>query len=124
MTAHIPESVSAWPVDATNMMPPRDPNDDDDEDVEENGGDESEGEEPQRARRIAAHDSARPPRAVADARPEGAAAAGDADPSAMAKLSDEARSASRRAIWTGALKRYSWPRVSRSVDWLGSHSRD
>jgi hypothetical protein len=46
MTAHIPESASAWPVDATNMMPPRDPNDDDDEDVEENGDDESEDEEP------------------------------------------------------------------------------
>jgi hypothetical protein len=44
MTAHIPESVSAWPVDATNMMPPRDPNDEDDED--ENGDDKSEDEEP------------------------------------------------------------------------------
>jgi hypothetical protein len=44
MTAHIPESASAWPVDATNMMPPRDPNDDDGED--ENGDDESEDDEP------------------------------------------------------------------------------
>jgi hypothetical protein len=31
MTAHIPESPPAWPVDAGNVMPPRDPNDDDDE---------------------------------------------------------------------------------------------
>jgi hypothetical protein len=31
MTAHIPESASAWLIDAANMMPPRDPNDDDDE---------------------------------------------------------------------------------------------
>jgi hypothetical protein len=44
MTAHIPESDSAWPVDATNMVPPRDPNDDDDED--ENGEDESDDDEP------------------------------------------------------------------------------
>jgi hypothetical protein len=45
MTAHIPESASAWPVDPTNMMPPRDPNDDDDgEDEEEE--DESEDNEP------------------------------------------------------------------------------
>ena len=45
MPAHIPESASVWPVDAANMMPPRDPNDDDDEDEDENG-DESENEEP------------------------------------------------------------------------------
>ena len=45
MTAHIPESASAWPVDASNMMPPRDPNDDDDEDEDENG-DEFEDKEP------------------------------------------------------------------------------
>ena len=32
MTAHIPESDFAWPAEATNMMPPRDPNDNDDED--------------------------------------------------------------------------------------------
>jgi hypothetical protein len=45
MTAHIPESTSASPVDATNVMPPRDPNDDDDgEDEEED--DESEDNEP------------------------------------------------------------------------------
>jgi hypothetical protein len=45
MTAHIAESAAAWPVDATNMMPPRDPNDDDDgEDEEED--DESEDDEP------------------------------------------------------------------------------
>jgi hypothetical protein len=46
MTAHIPESASAWLVDAANMMPPRDPNRDDDEDDEENANDESEDEEP------------------------------------------------------------------------------
>jgi hypothetical protein len=45
MTAHIPESASAWSVDATNMMPPRDPNDDDD-DAEDGDDDESEEEEP------------------------------------------------------------------------------
>jgi hypothetical protein len=45
MPAHIPESASAWPVDAANMIPPRDPNDDDEEDKDENG-DESEDEEP------------------------------------------------------------------------------
>jgi hypothetical protein len=44
MIAHIPESASAWPVDAARIMPPRDPNDDDDED--ENGDDESEDDEP------------------------------------------------------------------------------
>jgi hypothetical protein len=44
MTARIPESDSAWPVDATNPVPPRNPNDDDDED--ENGEDESEDDEP------------------------------------------------------------------------------
>jgi hypothetical protein len=44
MTAHIPESASAWLVDAANMMPPRDPNDDDDED--EDGDRESEDDEP------------------------------------------------------------------------------
>jgi hypothetical protein len=44
MTAHIPESASAWPVDPTNMMPPRDPNDDDDGELEEE--DESEDNEP------------------------------------------------------------------------------
>jgi hypothetical protein len=44
MTAHILKSDSAWPVDATNMVPPRDPNDDDDED--ENDEDESEDDEP------------------------------------------------------------------------------
>jgi hypothetical protein len=43
MTAHIPESASAWLVGAS-MMPPRDPNDDDDEG--ENGEDESEDDEP------------------------------------------------------------------------------
>jgi hypothetical protein len=32
MNARITESASAWPVDAANVMPPRDPNDDDDED--------------------------------------------------------------------------------------------
>jgi hypothetical protein len=45
MTAHIPESPSAWPVDAAKMMPPRNPNDDD-EDEDENGDDESEDDEP------------------------------------------------------------------------------
>ena len=45
MTAHIYESASAWPVDASKMMPPRNPNDDDDADEDENG-DESEDEEP------------------------------------------------------------------------------
>ena len=44
MIAHIPESDSASSVDATNIMPPRDPNDDDDEG--ENGEDESEDDEP------------------------------------------------------------------------------
>jgi hypothetical protein len=44
MTARIPESASAWPVDPTNMMPPRDPNDDDDGEDEEE--DESEDNEP------------------------------------------------------------------------------
>lgn len=44
MTAHIPESASAWPADATNTMPPRDPNDDDDGD--ENGDNEPEDDEP------------------------------------------------------------------------------
>jgi hypothetical protein len=43
MTAHILESDS-WPIDATNMVPPRDPDDDDEED--ENGDDESEDDEP------------------------------------------------------------------------------
>jgi hypothetical protein len=38
------KSVSAWMVDATNMMPPRDPNDNDDEG--ENREDESEDDEP------------------------------------------------------------------------------
>jgi hypothetical protein len=42
MTAHIPESTSASPVDATNVMPPRDQNDDDDGDEDE----ESEDNEP------------------------------------------------------------------------------
>ena len=46
MTAHIPESASDWPVEATNMMPPRDPNDDDDEDENENEKEESEDEQP------------------------------------------------------------------------------
>ncbi len=45
MTAHIPESASAWPVDAAEMMPPRNPKDDDDADEDENA-DESEEEEP------------------------------------------------------------------------------
>jgi hypothetical protein len=44
MIAHIPESASAWPVDATNMMPPRVPNDDDDDAEDED--DESEDEDP------------------------------------------------------------------------------
>jgi hypothetical protein len=44
MTAHILKSDSTWPVDPTNTVPPRDPNDDDDED--ENGEDESEDDEP------------------------------------------------------------------------------
>jgi hypothetical protein len=44
MTAHIPASASAWPVDTANMMPPRDPNDDDEEEDED--GDEPEDEEP------------------------------------------------------------------------------
>jgi hypothetical protein len=43
MTVHIPESVSAWLVDAVNMMPPRDPNDDDDEN-EQDDDDESDDE--------------------------------------------------------------------------------
>jgi hypothetical protein len=46
MIAHIPENASAWPVDAVNMMPPRDPNDEDDEDDEEDGDEESEDDEP------------------------------------------------------------------------------
>jgi hypothetical protein len=46
MTAHFPESVSAWPIDAANMMPPRNPNDDDDEDEGDNGDNESEDDEP------------------------------------------------------------------------------
>jgi hypothetical protein len=46
MTAHIAECPSAWPVDAGNMMPPRDPNDDDDENDEDDGDDESEDDEP------------------------------------------------------------------------------
>ena len=45
MTPHIPESASAWPVDAAKMMPPRDPHDDDDVEEDESG-DESEDEEP------------------------------------------------------------------------------
>ena len=45
MTAYIPRSAFAWPVDAADMMPPRDPNDDDEEDEDENG-DESEDNEP------------------------------------------------------------------------------
>jgi hypothetical protein len=45
MIIRIPESASAWPVDATNVMPPRVPNDDDD-DAEERDDDESEDEEP------------------------------------------------------------------------------
>jgi hypothetical protein len=45
MITHIPESASAWPVDATNMMPPRVPNDDDD-DAEDEDDDESEDEDP------------------------------------------------------------------------------
>ena len=45
MIAQIPESASAWPVDATNMMPPRVPNDDDD-DAEDGDDDESEDEDP------------------------------------------------------------------------------
>ena len=44
MIAHIHESDSDWPIDATNMVPPRDPDDDDEED--ENGDDESEDDEP------------------------------------------------------------------------------
>jgi hypothetical protein len=43
MTAHIPESAFAWPADAADTMPPRDPNDDDED---ENGDDESEDDEP------------------------------------------------------------------------------
>jgi hypothetical protein len=43
MTTHIPESASAWPVDAAKMMPPRDPNDDDDAEEDE---DSDESEEP------------------------------------------------------------------------------
>jgi hypothetical protein len=45
MIAHIPESASAWPVDAAKIMPPRHPNDDDDAEEDENG-DESEDDEP------------------------------------------------------------------------------
>jgi hypothetical protein len=45
MTAHNPECVFAWPIDACNMIPPRVPNDDDDEDEDENG-DDPEDEEP------------------------------------------------------------------------------
>jgi hypothetical protein len=45
MIAQIPESASAWPVDATNMVPPRVPNDDDDDDAEDED-DESEDEIP------------------------------------------------------------------------------
>jgi hypothetical protein len=44
MIAQIPESASAWPVDGTNMMPPRVPNDDDD-DAEDGDDDESEDED-------------------------------------------------------------------------------
>jgi hypothetical protein len=43
MIAYVPESASAWPIDA---IPPRVPNDDDDEDEDENGDDESENDEP------------------------------------------------------------------------------
>jgi hypothetical protein len=45
MIAHVPESASAWPVDASAMIPPRNPNDDDDAEEDENG-DESEDDEP------------------------------------------------------------------------------
>jgi hypothetical protein len=45
MNAQVHESRSAWPVDTTKMVPPRDPNDDDDEEEDENG-DKSEDEEP------------------------------------------------------------------------------
>jgi hypothetical protein len=44
MTAHIPASAPAWPVDPANMMRPRDPTYDDDE--EDENGDEPEDEEP------------------------------------------------------------------------------
>ena len=44
MIAHIHESAPDSSVDATNMMPPRDPNEGDDED--ENGEDEPEDDEP------------------------------------------------------------------------------
>jgi hypothetical protein len=46
MTAHIPESASAWPFDATNTMPPRNPNGDDDGDGDEDEDEESEDNEP------------------------------------------------------------------------------
>jgi hypothetical protein len=45
MTAQIGESAAASPVDAANMMPPRDPNEDDDREDEEED-DESEDNEP------------------------------------------------------------------------------
>jgi hypothetical protein len=44
MTAHIPESASGWPVDATDVMPPRDPNDDDDDENEQDDDEESDDE--------------------------------------------------------------------------------
>jgi hypothetical protein len=45
MTSQIHGCAFAWPVDASKMIPPRNPNDDDDADDDENG-DESEDEEP------------------------------------------------------------------------------
>ena len=45
LTAHIPESASAWLADAANTMPPRDPNNDDEEEEDEID-DEPEDEEP------------------------------------------------------------------------------
>jgi hypothetical protein len=47
MIAEIPRNAPSWPLDAANMMPPRDPNDDDDEEEsEDEDSDESEDEEP------------------------------------------------------------------------------
>ena len=44
----------------------------------------------------------------------------------MAKLSDQQKRALRflRIIWRGALRRYYWPRVSRSIKWRCSRWMD